>query len=71
MDLKTRTIELEGKIIKLQIWDTAGLEQNHSIASSCYAKADGIFVVYYVTNKKSFDNVIKWFQDIEKRGVKM
>ena len=70
MDLQTKTIKLEGKIIKLRIWDTAGLERNHSIASSFYKKADGIFVVYDVTNKKSFDNVYKWFQDIEEKTSK-
>ncbi len=36
VDFKIRTIELEGKTIKLQIWDTAGQERFRTITSSYY-----------------------------------
>merc|ERR1739848_176455 len=44
VDFKIRTIEIGGKSIKLQIWDTA----------------DGIIVVYDVTDQASFSNVKQW-----------
>lgn len=65
IDFKIKTIELEGKRIKLQIWDTAGQERFHTITTSYYRGAMGIILVYDITNQRSFDNITKWLQNIE------
>ncbi|ORX79867.1 small GTP-binding protein [Basidiobolus meristosporus CBS 931.73] len=66
VDFKIRTIELEGKTIKLQIWDTAGQERFRTITSSYYRGAHGIIVVYDVTDQDTFTNVKQWLQEIER-----
>eukprot|EP01060_Flectonema_neradi_P034104 TRINITY_DN588_c13_g1_i1.p1 TRINITY_DN588_c13_g1~~TRINITY_DN588_c13_g1_i1.p1 ORF type:complete len:205 (+),score=46.29 TRINITY_DN588_c13_g1_i1:96-710(+) len=66
VDFKIRTIELDGKTIKLQIWDTAGQERFRTITSSYYRGAHGIIIVYDVTDKETFDNVKTWLKEIEK-----
>ncbi|KAI6660289.1 Ras-related protein Rab-10-like [Oopsacas minuta] len=65
IDFKIKTIELDGKKIKLQIWDTAGQERFHTITTSYYRGAMGIILVYDITQQKSFDNIAKWLHNIE------
>lgn len=66
VDFKIRTIEMDGKTIKLQIWDTAGQERFRTITSSYYRGAHGIIVVYDVTDQDSFDHVKQWLQEVDR-----
>eukprot|EP01064_Diplonema_japonicum_P023057 TRINITY_DN33512_c0_g1_i1.p2 TRINITY_DN33512_c0_g1~~TRINITY_DN33512_c0_g1_i1.p2 ORF type:complete len:204 (+),score=52.28 TRINITY_DN33512_c0_g1_i1:50-661(+) len=66
VDFKIRTIELDGKTIKLQIWDTAGQERFRTITASYYRGAHGIIIVYDVTDAETFNNVKTWLKEIEK-----
>ena len=63
---KIRTIELETKVIKLQIWDTAGQERFRTITSSYYRGAHGIIIVYDVTDEESYNNVKQWLHEIDR-----
>ncbi|EKX36911.1 hypothetical protein GUITHDRAFT_97443 [Guillardia theta CCMP2712] len=66
VDFRWRTMSIKDKNIKLQIWDTAGQERFRTITSAYYRGADGIVVVYDITNKESFDHVDMWMKEIHK-----
>ena len=66
MDYKLKNITLEnGKLVKLQIWDTAGQEKFHSITKSFYKGANGIILIYSVLDKNSLQNVKNWMESIK------
>lgn len=68
VDFKIRTIDIDNKMIKLQIWDTAGQERFRTITSSYYRGSHGVIIVYDVTNKLSFNNVKMWLSEIERHA---
>jgi len=69
IDFKIRTIELDGRRIKLQIWDTAGQERFRTITTAYYRGAMGILLVYDVTDEKSFGNIRNWIRNIEQHAT--
>lgn len=68
IDFKIKTIELGGKVIKLQIWDTAGQERFRTITTSYFRGAQGILLVYDVTDRGSFENIKNWVGQIQQHA---
>lgn len=64
VDFKLRHISIEDEDIALQIWDTAGQERFHRITATYYKGANGIVLVYDVSDKRGFDNVGYWMNNI-------
>ncbi|KAJ1929445.1 GTP-binding protein, partial [Linderina macrospora] len=62
IDFKIRTIELDGKRIKLQI------ERFRTITTAYYRGAMGILLVYDVTDERSFNNIENWYRNIEQHA---
>ncbi len=62
-----RTYNVEGRNVALQLWDTAGQERYRSITKNYFRKADGIMLLYDVTNEHSFLNVREWISAVEVR----
>lgn len=52
IDFKIKTVELQGKKFKLQVWETPGQERFHTISTSCYRGAMSSMLVYDITNQK-------------------
>eukprot|EP01116_Phalansterium_solitarium_P003243 TRINITY_DN139_c0_g1_i1.p1 TRINITY_DN139_c0_g1~~TRINITY_DN139_c0_g1_i1.p1 ORF type:complete len:202 (-),score=27.85 TRINITY_DN139_c0_g1_i1:293-898(-) len=68
VDFKIKTMEVEKKKVKLQIWDTAGQERFQTITTSYYRGAHGLIICYDVTNEKSFENIKKWLDDVDRNA---
>jgi small GTP-binding protein len=68
IDFKIKIINLEDKLIKLQIWDTAGQERFRTITKTYYKGANGIILTYDVTDENSFKNIRTWVKQIEQNA---
>ncbi|KAK8798663.1 hypothetical protein WA158_007748 [Blastocystis sp. Blastoise] len=66
VDFKIKNINIDGKAIKLQIWDTAGQDRFRTITVSYFRGANGMLLVYNITDKSSFQNVEMWMEQINK-----
>ncbi|KAJ8678894.1 hypothetical protein QAD02_014681 [Eretmocerus hayati] len=65
---KTTTILLDGKRVKLQLWDTSGQGRFCTIIRSYSRGAQGILLVYDITNKWSFDGIGRWLKEVEEQA---
>ncbi|KXJ78387.1 hypothetical protein RP20_CCG004869 [Aedes albopictus] len=65
---KTTTILLDGKRVKLQVWDTSGQGRFCTIIRSYSRGAQGIILVYDITNKWSFDGLSRWLKEVEEHA---
>jgi Ras-related protein Rab-6A len=60
VDFFSKTMKYKGKIIKLQIWDSAGQEKFRSLIPNYIRGSSLVFIVYDISNRKSFENLSKW-----------
>ena len=65
IDYLSKTIQIKNREIKLKIWDTAGQERYRNITSHIYKDADGIILVFDVTNEDSFNQITDWMDQIK------
>jgi len=63
VDYMDKIITYKNLKIKLQIWDTSGEEKFRSITRNFYRNADGIFIVFDLTKKPTFDHVKNWISE--------
>ena len=65
IDFKTKIINVNNMIqAKLNIWDTCGDEKFRAITRQYYTNAQGILLVYDITNRESFEKIIDWVAEI-------
>ena len=64
IEVYNREEKINNKIIQIKFWDTAGQEIFHSLTKNFYRKADGIIIVYDITNKESFERIQDWIKSI-------
>jgi len=63
-DLQVSSLQGTTDEVRVKIWDTAGQERFRGMASSYYRNANGILVVYDITNRYSFANLEKWLDEV-------
>ena len=78
VEFATRSIAVDGKTIKAQIWDTgrilallnemvdnvAGQERYRAITSAYYRGAVGALLVYDISKHITYENVVRWLKEL-------
>ena len=70
VEFGAKNVEMDKKIFRIQIWDTAGQENFRSIARAYYKNSVCACVVYDVTSRSSFENIQMWIDDCTKQTEK-
>ena len=68
VDFLMKSLEVKGKTVKLQLWDTAGQEKYKSMVSSYYRGANVALVVFDITSRSSFESLPLWIENYYKNG---
>ena len=64
VDFRSKIYDINGKKIKMHIWDTAGQEIYHSIVSCYYRQAIGVLLFVDMTKPLTFKRAEKWVDDL-------
>lgn len=64
VEFATKTLLLSTTTIKTQVWDTAGQERYRAITAAYYRGALGAVLVYDITNRLTFNNVLVWLTEL-------
>ena len=70
IDKETKHIKIGNNSYKITLWDTAGQEKFRFLPKKYYNNADGIFLLFDVTNEESFKNVSSWINDVKENSGK-
>ncbi|XP_062276585.1 ras-related protein Rab-19 isoform X1 [Scomber scombrus] len=69
VDFTVRTLDIDGKKVKMQVWDTAGQERFRTITQSYYRSAHGAMVAYDITRRTTFESIPHWVREVEQFGA--
>ncbi|XP_053506429.1 ras-related protein Rab-19 [Ictalurus furcatus] len=69
VDFIVRTLNIQGRKVKMQVWDTAGQERFRTITQSYYRSAHAAMITYDITRGATFNSVPQWIREMEQYGA--
>ncbi|XP_066496350.1 ras-related protein Rab-9B [Tiliqua scincoides] len=60
VEFLTRELEVDGRLVTLQVWDTAGQERFRSLRTPFYRGADCCLLTFSVDERRSFESLPHW-----------
>ncbi len=64
VEFSVKDIEVQGKQVKLQTWDTGSHDRFSYVRPLYYKGSYGVLVVYDIASRESFDNLDKWYEEV-------
>jgi GTPase SAR1 family protein len=49
----------------MTIWDTAGQDRFQNITTTYYKGAQGVILMYSISDRKSFENIQNWMRQVD------
>ncbi|KAK8896213.1 hypothetical protein M9Y10_014108 [Tritrichomonas musculus] len=65
VEFKSKIFNIDGNEVRLQIWDTSGIERFHNISKAYYSKANCFVVIFDLSSLYQFNEVKKHFNEIQ------
>ena len=63
-----QTLNVDGTVVKMHIWDTGGSDRFRSLVSMYYRDAIAAIICYDVTNEISFKSVDYWTNEMKQKN---
>ena len=70
IDKELNNVKIGDEVIKITLWDTTGQERFKSLPKKYYQNADGVLLLFDVTEEETFNNVTKWMNDVKDNSNK-
>jgi small GTP-binding protein len=64
VEFEAVVLQIDNQKVRLQIWDTAGQEKFRAITKAYYRTAAGVLIVFDLTDRRSFDQLPSWINDV-------
>jgi Ras-related protein Rab-6A len=65
IDFLSKSLQLDDRVVRLQLWDTAGQEKFRSIIPSYVRDSSIVFIIFDLANRASFKNVDEWYSKVQ------
>ena len=62
-----KTLNIDGKSVKLSIWDTAGQEKFRKVVESYYKGGKGVLICFAINDRRSFEALDYWYSSTQKQ----
>ncbi len=65
VDFVSKTVNVDNRVLRMQLWDTAGQERFHSLIPSYIKDCSAAIIVFDLTSESSFNNLNKWAESVK------
>jgi Ras-related protein Rab-6A len=70
IDFLSKTMVIDDRVLRFQLWDTAGQEKFHSLIPTYIKDASAAVLVFDITSRGSFLHIDRWYEEVvSKRGT--
>lgn len=63
-DFQIKTLDIDSKRCKVQVWDTAGQDRFKCVVGAFYRNANGVIICFDLTDIRSFRNITRWYDEV-------